>query len=217
MSRISRGRNTAQHSSAQHSAARDILPGRQTGRLPSWYRARLVQVTARHRSILFPCTPSPPRPAPAFCFWCCRRQYFSTYPTRPPSSGHLASKIPGHKVRTSLLGGQRNSAYQPLDRENSASPYPYVGGGYHDREGLTAAAAAPSRSTSLRNAMYMPSTRWTWAFMMTTLFQAAIALGLEGCVCLLSNRRLVPSPTSHLDRLLTLLTQLCLCPVPNQP
>jgi hypothetical protein len=54
-------------------------------------------------------------------------------------------------------------------------------GGYHDREGFPTTLPKPVRRAPR---MYIPSSRWTWAFMMTAIIQAIIALVLESYVLL---------------------------------
>ena len=105
---------------------------------------------------------------------------------RSPSSAKIATK--GHKQRTSLLGGSSGTTYQPLTGSFSSSnraytdpyaPGAYPAGGYHDRQGLVSNAAATRES---RSKMYLPSSKWTWAFALVALFQALVCLGLEAYV-----------------------------------
>jgi hypothetical protein len=71
-----------------------------------------------------------------------------------------------HESRASLLGGQIDRSYQP-----------YAGGGYHDRQG-SVGASAPRKKMKF----YKPNSLWTWAFLVLSIVQAGIALGLEGYV-----------------------------------
>jgi hypothetical protein len=58
-----------------------------------------------------------------------------------------------------------------LDR--SYQPY---AGGYHHREGYSAAGAGRNSS---EERMYTPKTFWTWAFVVIAVVQAAIVLAFE--------------------------------------
>ncbi|KAL9049183.1 MAG: hypothetical protein Q9162_007355 [Coniocarpon cinnabarinum] len=56
--------------------------------------------------------------------------------------------------------------------------YTYAGGGYHQREGFpTSGAADQGRGTPL---LYVPQSKWQYAFSGVSLFQTVIALILEG-------------------------------------
>lgn len=52
-------------------------------------------------------------------------------------------------------------------------------GGYHHREGFPTTLPPPVRRAPR---MYWPNTRWTWAFMLTAVFQAVIGVALESYV-----------------------------------
>jgi hypothetical protein len=67
----------------------------------------------------------------------------------------------------------RNYAYQPY-----ASPSVQPGG-YHAREGFPTNLPPPVRRGPR---MYLPNTKWTWAFLITAVVQAAVALTLEAYV-----------------------------------
>jgi ABC-type anion transport system duplicated permease subunit len=58
-------------------------------------------------------------------------------------------------------------------------PYGAPSGGYHEREGFPTTLPKPVRRAPR---MYIPSSRWTWAFMITAIVQAVIALALESYV-----------------------------------
>ena len=62
-----------------------------------------------------------------------------------------------------------NTAYQPAQAEIPR-------GGYHEREGFPTTLPAPVRRAPR---MYLPNSTWTWAFMVTAILQAIIALALE--------------------------------------
>lgn len=64
--------------------------------------------------------------------------------------------------RNSLLAGQLSNR-------------PYFGDRHRDR-------AARSYTPALRFEMYTPATPWTWAFMVATVVQAMVVLGLESYV-----------------------------------
>jgi hypothetical protein len=74
--------------------------------------------------------------------------------------------IASHKKKLSLLGGSSDPSYQPLQ------------GGYHQREGY----AVNRDYDESRNRMYMPNSRWTWAFSIIALVQACIVLAFESYV-----------------------------------
>jgi hypothetical protein len=89
-------------------------------------------------------------------------------------------KISPHEARASLLGGQ------PLDTNFQAQydqPYaaPTQADNYRDRDRDRQAfpAQLPQRRVPR---MYFPTTRWTWAFTLTSLAQAIVAVALEACV-----------------------------------
>lgn len=101
-------------------------------------------------------------------------------PPSGPNTGKIATK--GHKTRVSLTSGA--TAYEPLAgnsfsgvRAAYVAPA-YAPGGYHDRQGLSTGAGA---STNTKR-MYLPQTKWTWAFFLITLGQCIIALALEAYV-----------------------------------
>jgi hypothetical protein len=99
------------------------------------------------------------------------------YPRTPAAHrGCHSAKISHHEARASLLGGQ------PLDRNfNNTAYQPQVPqpGGYHDREGFPTTLPPTVRRAPR---MYIPNSRWTWAFMLTAIAQAVIALALESYV-----------------------------------
>ncbi|KAM0719965.1 hypothetical protein Q7P37_004100 [Cladosporium fusiforme] len=88
------------------------------------------------------------------------------------------------QYRTSLLGAAGES-YKPLhsnsfsveDRRNVYNP-----GGYHDREGLPTSSGNVQKRGCWRSMMWLPNSRWTWSFALVALFQAIIALAIEGYV-----------------------------------
>jgi hypothetical protein len=87
-------------------------------------------------------------------------------------------KISPHEARASLLGGQ------PLDTNPQAQYYqPYAAptqaDDYRDRDRQAFPAQLPQRRVPR---MYFPTTRWTWAFTLTSLAQAIVAVALEACV-----------------------------------
>ncbi|KAM3425424.1 UPF0658 Golgi apparatus membrane protein C23H3.04 [Cercospora zeina] len=105
----------------------------------------------------------------------------------PSTSPTTSSK---HKRRSSLLGNQ-DSSYRPLHGHSFSSQRPpiynpdpsaaFEPGGYHDRQGLATRnviTAGPSSSRTC-GTMYIPNTRWTWAFMLIVLVQAIASLALE--------------------------------------
>lgn len=98
-------------------------------------------------------------------------------------------------MRTSLLAsGGDSELYKPLtsasfsaaDRRNfndyhASQQTSYLPGGYHAREGLPTTSQSSNRS-SRHCKMYIPNSRWTWAFALVSIFQAIIALAIEGYV-----------------------------------
>jgi len=99
-----------------------------------------------------------------------------------PPTGTIASKA--QKARASLLGGNPNGVYEPLAGNSVSGPSRHqapLPGGYHDREGLSATNSIV-KSRGWKSKMYMPKTRWTWAFFLVTLSQCIISLALEGYV-----------------------------------
>jgi len=117
---------------------------------------------------------------------------------QPPLAAATIAKISPHEARTSLLGGQpltrnypqyANTAYQ--------SPYPVnpavdtQPGGYHHREGFPTTLPPPVRRPPR---MYVPNTRWTWAFMLTAIIQVTVGLALESYVCQDSSAQLTHPP-----------------------
>jgi hypothetical protein len=106
---------------------------------------------------------------------------------QPPHAAATIAKISHHEARTSLLGGQpRDGTYPPYANTSYKPPYPpqpsfdTQPGGYHHREGFPTTLPPPVRRAPR---MYIPNTRWTWAFMLTAIFQIIIALCLESYVC----------------------------------
>lgn len=127
--------------------------------------------------------------------------------SQPLHAADPFAKITHHEARTSLLGGQPlDSDYAPYANNNTApSSYPSARqptyavppGGYHEREGFPTTLPPPVRRAPR---MYIPNSKWTWAFMAIAIVQAIVALALESyVVCAL------PPRTS-----LTLTAQLCL-------
>lgn len=55
--------------------------------------------------------------------------------------------------------------------------YPYTAGGYHHREGYTTGQAERPKRTPL---LYIPSSKWQYMFSGAAIFQAIVALALEG-------------------------------------
>jgi hypothetical protein len=119
----------------------------------------------------------------------------SLYPRTPAAlRGCPSAKISHHEARASLLGGQpldsnfppyANTAYQS-QLPPSQAPYSVPPGGYHDREGFPTTLPNPVRRAPR---MYIPNSRWTWAFMLTAIAQAIIALALESYVTACPLRR----------------------------
>ncbi len=106
------------------------------------------------------------------------------------------AKITHHEARTSLLGGQPlDSDYAPYPHANANARQPTFtaqAGGYHEREGFPTTLPPPVRRPPR---MYIPNTKWTWAFMAIAILQAVVALTLESYVALdfISSHRLVSS------------------------
>jgi len=67
-------------------------------------------------------------------------------------------------------------------------------GGYHDRQGMATntGSAGPKRSW-----LYVPNTRWTWAFFSTALVQAVLALILEAYVFAKFQSGLIPAASAQ--------------------
>lgn len=120
---------------------------------------------------------------------------------QPPIAAATIAKITHHEARHSLLGGQ------PLDR--GYAPYPNTTyqptyppqpsfdtqpGGYHHREGFPTTLPPVVRRPPR---MYVPNTRWTWAFMLTAICQVGIALALESYVCLCATLTTMRLLTPH--------------------
>lgn len=56
-------------------------------------------------------------------------------------------------------------------------PYEQDAGGYFHREGL---ASGPNAiASNKKEKMYLPTTTWTWAFMIAATLQAAAVLAIE--------------------------------------
>ncbi|KAF1810606.1 hypothetical protein P152DRAFT_475438 [Eremomyces bilateralis CBS 781.70] len=113
--------------------------------------------------------------------------------TSPESRAALLAEAPSQPIDTS---------YQPYIHPAPSGPYsrtsanfapalspqplsynpqdPQPPGGFHDREGLTTAYTGPKNRRKMK--FYIPTSAWTWTFMLTTIFQAIIALGLESYV-----------------------------------
>lgn len=99
-----------------------------------------------------------------------------------PAADPLA-KIIHHEARTSLLGGQPlDSDYAPYTGNTNSARQPTFtapSGGYHEREGFPTTLPPPVRRAPR---MYIPNTKWTWAFMLIAIVQAVVALTLEAYV-----------------------------------
>lgn len=80
---------------------------------------------------------------------------------------------------------QFDESVNSSDRPYPATPYQYPMdrqvsyGGYHQREGLVTPQSKDVHKTSW---WYIPNSRWTWLFLSVTLFQAMIALAMEGYI-----------------------------------
>lgn len=102
---------------------------------------------------------------------------------QPPPAAASTAKITHHEARTSLLGGQPLSRNYPPYANTTYQIPPNLDtqpGGYHHREGFPTTLPPPVRRPPR---MYMPNTRWTWAFMLTAIAQVCIALALESYAC----------------------------------
>ena len=102
--------------------------------------------------------------------------------SQPPSAADPFAKIPRHEARTSLLGGQPlDGDFTPYTNNYPARQPTFTAppGGYHQREGFPTTLPPPVRRPPR---MYVPNTKWTWAFMLIAILQAVVALTLESYV-----------------------------------
>lgn len=103
--------------------------------------------------------------------------------SQPLTAADPFAKITHHEARTSLLGGQPlDGDYSPYNNNYAHQPtFTAPPGGYHEREGFPTTLPPPVRRAPR---MYVPNTKWTWAFMIIAIVQAVVALTLESYVYL---------------------------------